>query len=175
MRYEREFAEIPIYQELDEQAVRQCELMNRQAKNYHLVADHIAGDSHLFALMCEMKHHPRVCYEVANHARHLPEHHRDFLTLSVGGQSSPAGALPLHIMAQTPNLGFDTLQQKRDFYYNVAMRSRKGLDVMNSAGKTALMIACAQGNVDAAEALLRAGAGSYLVVVVAAAAEAAAG
>ena len=175
MRYERDRAEIPIYTDLDEQAARQIEQMNREAKKFYLVADERVGDSHLFALMCELKDHPRVCYEVADHATHLPEHHRDFLTLSVGGHGAPVGALPLHVMAQTPNLGFDTRQQQRDFYWTVAMRSRRALDVFNTARKTALMVACAQGNYDAAEVLLRAGAGSYLVVVVAAAAEAAAG
>ena len=91
----------------------------------------------------------------------MPSGHMDFCRLSIGGKGrGPWGALPLHIIAQTGYVGAPTDEEKQEFYAELCYRSRPCLDTLNSHGKNALHMACAQGNVALAEALLHAGAGS---------------
>ena len=99
--------------------------------------------------------------QVADLVHEMSSGHMDFCRLSIGGKGrGPWGALPLHVIAQTTYVGAPTGEALEEFYAELCSRSRPVLDTYNSAGKNALHIACAQGNVALAEALLYAGAGS---------------
>ena len=126
------------------------------------------GNSHLFTVIGGLKHRPDTFDEVERYLRNLPPGHEEFSRLSQPAhwyawedEKIPEAALPLHLLAQTKLAGTVPLQRLRAFYRLMAFGSRNSLDVRNKGTNTALMLACGQGNVDFAEILLEAGAGSY--------------
>ena len=141
------------------------------------------GDSQLMLAVAALKkcnphHYPnRGLFDAARDiVGLLPPDHADFRTLSNGpdewydGIGYPRKSLPIHLVAQTKLSGCVPFAELKEFYEEIAAKTKLATDAPNDKLSPPPIVAGNQGNVALSDALLRHGAGSscsqYLVVLV---------